>query len=430
MSEEQQSISQILRAAREQRELDIDTVYLQTGISLPVLQGMENDRFDIIEPVFTRMALQSYAEYLQLEAEPLIARFNQEQGPIASDEPVAVRETPPETPGPRLPLDGTALRTIGLGVGALFVLILAISLFDGSDQPKAAQTPPPEPAPTTKPSSAQKKERPITSVAGEQPIAAPAAKTSESASTTAAQQDMPPEPVPLSPDATSAPPVEAQQVTPEVSLDQAGQARDTAPAPSATNANPDDEQMSPTRPASDAIINASAETQTAPVETQSPTPDQIAERNEPSPSASQPATTERSEPSASASQPVTTENSPEQPTTDPTQISAAGLPPSSVIVLEVEALDSTWVQIRWDGKRTFEGIVPRGERRRFEADDHFLVLSGRAHGLRYWLNDELLGGGQLGEATKVLRFRAENDGIEFMGPDFAPLTDEAATDRP
>jgi hypothetical protein len=110
--------------------------------------------------------------------------------------------------------------------------------------------------------------------------------------------------------------------------------------------------------------------------------------------------------------------------------SVAQLSPSSGLVLEVEALDSTWLYIRWDDKRTFRGIVPRGERRRFEADDHFLVLSGRAHGLHYRLNDKLLGNGQLGEATKVLRFRANSEGIEFLGPNFAPLTSDAATEHP
>lgn len=102
----------------------------------------------------------------------------------------------------------------------------------------------------------------------------------------------------------------------------------------------------------------------------------------------------------------------------------------SGVILAVEAIDSTWVKIHWDGKRTFEGIVPRGERRTFAADEYFLVLSGRAHGSRYWLNDELLGEGQLGEATKILRFRATIAGIEFLGPDFAPLTATTAADGP
>jgi hypothetical protein len=41
-----------------------------------------------------------------------------------------------------------------------------------------------------------------------------------------------------------------------------------------------------------------------------------------------------------------------------------------------------------------------------------------------------LGNGQLGEATKVLRFRANSDGIEFLGLNFVPLTSDAATEQP
>ncbi len=161
MSEEQQSISQILRAAREQRGLDIDTVYRQTGISLPVLQGMENDHLDIIEPVFARMALQAYAEYLALDAEPLIGRFNQEYGPAIAPTPVSVQPVSTAITGPRLSLPpvSTILRTIGLGVGALLLLVLAISFFGGSDKPKTAQAPPPEPTPVVKSSPVQQQRK-------------------------------------------------------------------------------------------------------------------------------------------------------------------------------------------------------------------------------------------------------------------------------
>ena len=302
MSEEQQTISQILRAARQERGLDIDTVYRNTSISLPVLNGMENDRFDIIEPVFSRMALLSYADYLGLDPQPLLDRFDQENGPIVPPITEAATTRQTTTPGLRLPipLDSTILRTIGLGFGTLVILLLAISLFNGSDAPPAAHAPPPEPA----------------AVARSVPAPPP--------QTVVATR---PEPSP-------------------------------PPAASTTTASP------------------------APTHGEPP-----------------------------ASQPP--------PPTD-----AAG------IVLAVEAVDSTCVQIRWDGTGQFQGIVPRGERRSWQADDHFLVFTGRAHGLRYWLNDELLGDGQLGAATQVLRFRANTSGIEFLGPNFQPLTSEATTDQP
>ena len=104
---------------------------------------------------------------------------------------------------------------------------------------------------------------------------------------------------------------------------------------------------------------------------------------------------------------------------------------SAAVVLELEARDSTWVQISWDdAAENFEGIVPSGERRRFEARNHFVVLSTNPHGLRYWLDGQLLGGGQLGDPSQVLRFRATADSIEFLGIDSQPFTEEAPDTQP
>jgi hypothetical protein len=86
----------------------------------------------------------------------------------------------------------------------------------------------------------------------------------------------------------------------------------------------------------------------------------------------------------------------------------------TALVLEVEAVDSTWVQVNWDEAGVFQGIVPRGERRTWRAQEYFRVHSGRAHGLRYWFQGQLLGGGTLGDATKVLRFRASAEGLSLL----------------
>ena len=367
MSEEQQSISQALHAARERRGLDLDTVYRQTGISLPVLQGMENDGFDVVEPVFARMALQSYAEYLDLDVESLIARFNQEYGPVQAATPIAAPDATatPTGSGPSLPFDNTTLLTIGIGVGALILLLLAISLFDDSDDPKAAQAPPPEPERVFRSESMQKVEPenrvdPVQRAELTRIVTTPEPSFRE----------------PLTTAETNDSAIIPQDTTPETSPTNLKDAQHLAPADN-------DEE---TRP------------QSAIAETLTPAP-----------------ATDRA---------LVGEN------TKPLSQSQIATSQPSGVVLAVEAIDSTWVQIRWDGKRTFEGIVPRGERRIFTADEYFLVLSGRAHGLRYWLNDELLGEGQLGEATKILRFRATIAGIEFLGPDFAPLTATTAADGP
>ena len=380
MSEEQQTISQILCAARAARGLDIDTAYRHTGISLPVLTGMEEGRFDIIELVFARMALQAYAEYLGLESEPLLARFDQELGPVVPPAPVEVTTPQTTTPGLRLPLplDSVVLRTIGLGLGVLFILLFFISLFDNSDQVPATQTPPPEPtpAPKTTPVSAPKPKsaKPTTA----EPVALPPAIQAQNASITT-----PITTLPVTADPDSAP----HDETPDPVVDQ----------PPTTTVDQDDESVAQTTSDTSLISTPPVPASRIAVETSAPA--QI----------------------ASTTPPVATELTTSSPPIAPS---------AAAVVLAVEAIDSTWVQIRWDGTGKFEGTIPRGERRRWEAGDHFLVLSGRAHGLHYWLDDQLLGDGQLGEATEVLRFRATTDGIEFLGPNFQPLTSEAASAQP
>jgi hypothetical protein len=99
----------------------------------------------------------------------------------------------------------------------------------------------------------------------------------------------------------------------------------------------------------------------------------------------------------------------------------------SGLILEVEAIDSTWVQISWDDTSRFEGILAPGLIRRWVAREQFQVLSGRAHGARYWLQGNLLGNGRLGEATKILRFRADSEGVTLLGAELEPLSHMSLT---
>ncbi|MFH1567774.1 MAG: RodZ domain-containing protein, partial [Gemmatimonadota bacterium] len=100
----------------------------------------------------------------------------------------------------------------------------------------------------------------------------------------------------------------------------------------------------------------------------------------------------------------------------------AALEAPQAIVLEGLALDSTWIQIQWDGRGTSEEIVPQGQRRRWVARDSLLIRSGRARGIRFYYQGELLGDGRLGDPTMVLRFRADRNGVVLLGPDLAPLS--------
>lgn len=286
MSEEkQQTIAEELSAARQAHGLELEEVQRQTGISLAVLESIEAGRFDVVEPVFTRLALKAYAEYLGLDPEPLLTHFDQQHG-----QPPEPRHRPTvliSQPVPRR--SHKPLIVVGLVIGACCALAVGYYFFGTAAPPPA----------------------PVQSAAPPQAVVAPA-------------QSQP-----------TTPPAQAQAST---------------------------------------------------------------------------------EPSAAAAD------------TSATAAAAQTTPP---VVLELEARDSTWVKISWDdAEENFEGIVPPGQRHRFEARDHFVVLSTRPHDLRYWLDGQLLGGGQLGDPDQVLHFRAAADGIELLGRNSQPFSEEAPDAQP
>ena len=328
MSEEEkkQTIAEELSAAREARGIDIDEAQRQSGISIIALQGIEAGEFDVIEPVFVRLALKAYAEFLGLDPEPLLTRFDQQRSltPKQPPHPAVLLSDPPKPK--RQSSSSMPLIAIGSVIGVCCLLAIAYyfdsSMFASSQDPDAATTlsqtdPPPQAVQTDDPT--------------------------QTLQTT-------------DPTQMALPPAEPQPVT---------AIADSLLAES--SAEPDTAASEPTPVVTDTVATAEA-----------------AQTSEPAP-----------------------------------------------VILEVEARDSTWVQIRWDnagGK--FEGIIPPGERRRFEARDRFVVLSTRPHGMSYWLDGQLLGGGELGDPNQVLRFSATAAGMQLLGPDLQPLTEEAPDAQP
>lgn len=303
MSEEkQQTIAEELSAARQARGLNLEEIQEQTGISLSVLQGLETDQFDVVEPVFARLALKEYAEYLGLDPEPLLSRFDQQQRQVLRprQRSAVLLEQPKPQRSSRTPLI-----IIGLLVSVCCLLAAAYYFFGDK-------------------------------------IAAPPTGPAQSAAPT--QIDTP-----------------AQTISP------------------------------PTESLTAAALND-------PLLVQSSTESEASEA---------------------------------LATADTSAIVATAQTASALVVLELVAQDSTWVQIRWDeAAENFEGTIAPGERRRFEARDHFVVLSTNPHGISYWLDGELLGGGQLGNPNQVLRFRATADGIQILGSNLQPLTEEAPDAQP
>jgi hypothetical protein len=94
---------------------------------------------------------------------------------------------------------------------------------------------------------------------------------------------------------------------------------------------------------------------------------------------------------------------------------------TGLLVLQVEALDSTWVQVQWDDTDGDVETIPSGEQRSWTAQQFFMVRAGRAHGVHFRFQGELLGAGRLGDPTRVLRFHASADGVQLLGPDLEPI---------
>ncbi len=415
MSEsERESIPQQLRAARRAKGVELGDAQRKTGVSLPVLQGLEAGKYDVVEPVFVRMAFGAYVDYLGLDKDALWAQFDALQGmglrrAQVVDPAAVVAPAPAVSPT----FDSGAVRMVGLAAGALVVLLVIISLLDGDD--------------------AAVEEQPVRAA-----VAAPVAKEralskGESASlaarSTPVAQERPPAVVATRATVDSMPalPAALEEVV----------AADRAPEQSATGAVADrlaevgevadgvpHEELAAERPAIRRAEEIAVET---PVEEPAVESSALAVGMPGGEAAANELLAGEQSP---ANAPALGETRTEESELAAVASAGGAAPAASAapivleegfLLLEVEAVDSTWVQVDWDQSGYFQGIVPRGESRRWQAKDFFRVHSGRAHGLRYTFQGKLLGDGSLGEATKVLRFLATAEGVSLLGSDLQPL---------
>jgi cytoskeletal protein RodZ len=434
MSEsERESIPQQLRAARRDKGVELDDVHRRTGVSLPVLQGLEAGKYDVVEPVFARMAFGAYVDYLGLDKEALLAQFDALQGgrvrSVQVAEPAVVTTPEPES-GPAF--DGSAVRMVGLAAGALVVLLIIISFLDSDDEPAVAER------------SAR--------AAVEVPIAKKEAPVAKAASALARSTPAEPERLPAQTSAESMPEIpaaleevaagdlqtepRAQGASVAAVVAQGERSDSGASAANSAAATPAVERREETP-----VVERAAASRPAPA-TAAPSDGNLALNNASSAVADEIVVEPNGAAGAMAANTIELGDSAataldEGRTTETELVAAANeVAPaesavaavaapagieSGLLLLEVEAVDSTWVQIDWDESGYFQGIVPRGESRRWQAKNFFRVHSGRAHGLRYTFQGKLLGDGALGEATRVLRFIATAEGVNLLGSDLKPL---------
>jgi hypothetical protein len=343
---EKQSLSEQLRRAREQQGRSIEDVYRKTGISHNVLLGLENGRFDVVEPVFVRLALRTYAEDLGLDPNAVVEQYDRTHGPaLAPPAPSAV----PIQPAPR----SAAVRILGLAAALLAVLLLAFFfLFGGQDEEETKApslrsgpglAPPPTPAPAGREAQGQR----LADLS-------PRPESGEKAPPVVEFPDASPDTL-----GENSSPSGRDIWTFFITGGQDSVAADSLAAPgldSLARAAAD----SPAAPGLDSLARAVAD-------------------------------------------------------------SLARAAADTILRLDLEAVDSTWVQIRWDGNGIFEGVVPKGERQSWEANRYFLVHAARTYGLRYWFRNQPLNDSHLGDPSKPLYFRASRRGITLLGADLQPL---------
>ena len=132
MSEEK-SIFEQLRQAREEQQQTIAEMHRLTGVSPNVLQGLEKGDFEVVEPVFMRMGLRTYAEHLGLDENAITQVYDREFNAPPEPTPEAV-QPPPSAPS--LPFSiSPQIRRIGLVAGLVIFVVIVVALL-GSDEPE------------------------------------------------------------------------------------------------------------------------------------------------------------------------------------------------------------------------------------------------------------------------------------------------------
>lgn len=122
------TVSEQLRLAREQQQLDIYQVAEITKIKTDHIRALESGTYDIFPaPVYIRGFTRTYATMLKLDVARLLADLDAE---LSRDE--RFRDHPPLTNSPRSPLDYIMLQLsqlnwrVALGILAAIVVIVGV----------------------------------------------------------------------------------------------------------------------------------------------------------------------------------------------------------------------------------------------------------------------------------------------------------------
>jgi cytoskeleton protein RodZ len=171
---ESQSMGSYLRAARRRRRVSIERAAEDTKIRADFLMRMESDEFDFLAAAYVRGFLRSYARYLRVDPEPLLAEFDRRFGFRADTAQIlaAQRRSPSRrSRGYGLRSGPSSWQMAGI-VAALILIALAIiglqtprererrtdggrvagTETEASPSPEPSATPSPSPSPSPTPS--------------------------------------------------------------------------------------------------------------------------------------------------------------------------------------------------------------------------------------------------------------------------------------
>lgn len=110
------SIGRVLKQEREERRVSIEELSSTTRIPRKALESLEEDRFeDLPSGVFVRGFIKAYASAVDIDADEVLARYDEERPKSVSPAPLASVETK----------RGYGAVFLVLGMAALFAIIVA-----------------------------------------------------------------------------------------------------------------------------------------------------------------------------------------------------------------------------------------------------------------------------------------------------------------
>ena len=169
MTEPPLTMGAYLRAARRKRRVGRERAAEETRIRQDYLMRMESDEFDFLAPAYVRGFLKTYARFLRVDPEPLLAEFDSRfGGRIDTSQIVALERHGKRHSGEKRP--PASSWTIAAVVAAAFLLVLGVvGLVTGDEDPKreprfteTAQTP--SPSPEVSPSPTATEDEPVVAV--------------------------------------------------------------------------------------------------------------------------------------------------------------------------------------------------------------------------------------------------------------------------